>query len=70
MILLSGLGLLITAFVLVVFGIVLSSFAVLLSLLIPAGILALLALSFTGSILLGGLVFLAVGVLGILKMIF
>ena len=45
----------------------LSAFAVLLSLLIPAGVLAL---SFTGSILLGGLVFLAVGVLGILKMIF
>ena len=59
--LLSGLGLLITVFVLVAFGIVLSAFA---------GLLSLLALSFTGSILLGGLVFLAVGVLGILKMIF
>ena len=68
--LLSGLGLLITVFVLVVFGIVLSAFAGLLSLLIPAGILALLTLSFTGSILLEGKVFLVVGVLGILKMIF
>jgi hypothetical protein len=68
--LLSGLGLLITVFALVVFGIVLSVLAGLLSMLIPAGILALLVLSFTGSILLGGLVFLVVGVLGILKMIF
>ncbi|MHA2428501.1 MAG: hypothetical protein ACXADB_10795 [Candidatus Hermodarchaeia archaeon] len=68
--LLSGLGLLITVFVLVVFGIVLSVLAGLLSLLIPAGILALLVLSFTGSIMIGGLVFLVVGILGILKIIF
>ena len=68
--LLSGLGLLVTVFALVVLGIVFSIFAGLMSLLIPADILALLVLSFTGSIPLGGLVFLVVGVLGILKLIF
>jgi len=68
--LLSGLGLLVTVIVLVVLGIVFSVLAGLMILLIPAGVLALLALSFTGSILFGGLVFFVFGVLAVLRRLF
>jgi len=67
--LLSGLGLLITVTAMVVLGIVFCVLAGLMVLLIPAGVLALV-LSATGSIQLGGVVFLVAGVLAVLRMIF
>lgn len=65
--LLSGLGLLVTVIVLVVLGTVFSVLAGLMILLIPAGVLAL---SFTGSILFGGLVFFVFGVLAVLRRLY
>lgn len=53
-----------------ILGIVFCVLAGLMVLLIPAGVLALLVLSATGSILLGGVVFLVAGVLAVLRMIF
>jgi len=53
----------------VVLGIVFCVLAGLMVLLIPAGVLALV-LSATGSIQLGGVVFLVAGVLAVLRMIF
>lgn len=53
-----------------ILGIVFCVLAGFMVLFIPAGVLALLVLSATGSILLGGVVFLVAGVLAVLRMIF